>query len=235
VTTAIRPGPADLVLRDESRTAGLLVLGPAGEGAVPGAGLGPVATTMLRRSVCPVLLPRPAGAGEGVLAGADGGPGTARLLTAAATGAAVRRMPLLILHAWSGRAGAPEGDTGPRESAVAAAEQRFLEGYLAPLRETWPEVAMSVRVVHDRPESALLEAARAAALVVLGRRDHTGRDHTGRDQAAAHRRAAGEREAGATVVAVAAAAPGSVLVVPLAGSDPSAESHGIRRRPIAVA
>jgi nucleotide-binding universal stress UspA family protein len=220
VSAAVRPGPADLVLRDESRAAGLLVLGTAGAEA----GLGPVAVAMLRRSVCPVLLHRPAGPGAGVVAGADGGPGTARLLTAAATGAAIRGMPLLILHAWSGRVPAPRGATGRDETAVAAAERRFLEGYLAPLRETWPEVAMEVRVVHDRPEAALLDAARSAALVVLGRHD----------QVTGARRPAGDREPGSTVVAVAAAAPGSVLVVPLVGADPATESHGIRRRPITV-
>jgi nucleotide-binding universal stress UspA family protein len=211
VTAALRSGPPDLVLRDESRAARLLVIGAAGEVAMPGAGLGPVAAALVRRSACPVLLHREAAGGQGVLAGADGGPGTARLLTAAAAGAALRGMPLLILHAWSGRSAA-----GADDAAVSAAEQRFLEGYVAPLRETWPEVAMEVRVVHDRPEAALLDAARTAALVVLGRRD------------------APARHDGATVATVAAAAPGSVLVVPLTGSDRGADASGIRRRPVAL-
>jgi nucleotide-binding universal stress UspA family protein len=207
VTAVLREGPGDLVLRHESRSAALLVVGATGDAAVPGPGLGPVAAALARWSACPVLLVWTAPLAGTVVVGVDGGPGTAALLATAAAEAVLRGTSLLVVHAWD-RA----HDRSPAvESAIDAAERDLLESYVRPLSEGSPALRVDLRVVHARPDEVLLTASAAAVLVVLGR-------HAG-------------RRSGRTTDVVAAGAVAPVLVVPLGGAPPAS----IRRSAVALA
>ncbi|MGY1633469.1 universal stress protein [Geodermatophilus sp. SYSU D01186] len=209
VTTAVRAGPPDLVLLDESRSARLLVLPAAPQPD-------PVATSLIRRAHCPVLVDRPVPPGAaGVVVGVDGGPGTVALLRAATTEACLRGTALLVVHAWRRHR---EGRADPRfEAAVTEAERALVEQYVTPVREGHPGVPVAVRVVHGEPRRALLAASTTAELVVLGRR-------AGR----------GALRADATAAAVAAGAAAPVLVVPLAPTLPARDRSRARRSAVAL-
>ncbi|MGY1704792.1 universal stress protein [Geodermatophilus sp. SYSU D00697] len=208
---AVREGPADLVLLDESRTAAQLVLGAGPPG---GPVLGPVARVVTARASCPVLVDRPVPPGAaGVVVGVDGGPGTGALLAAATTEACLRSTSLLVVHAWR-RPRETEAD--PRhEVAVTDSERRWVEQYVQPLRETHPGVPMAVRVVHGEARRALVAASADAELVVLGRR-------------------VGRGAPGATGPATAAAAAAPVLVVPLTPVPAVPDPRRARRSAVAL-
>lgn len=59
LTAHVRPGPAAAALIDESKTAGLLVLGSRGHGGFVGMLLGSVSTACVHHAHCPVLIVRP--------------------------------------------------------------------------------------------------------------------------------------------------------------------------------
>lgn len=201
VSTALRAGSPELVLRDESRSAGILVIGAGDEDTVPGAGLGPVATALVRSAHCPVLVHRHAHPDGPVVAGLDGRPGTATLLAAATAAATRRDTRLLVLHAWSRR---PDHDDAEQTAeAVAAAERHVLDSYVTGPAGGPPQVPTDARIVQGDPDTALVAASVGASLVVVGRRPRAG------------------RTTGGTAVTVAGAARAPVLIVPLSDYVPA--------------
>lgn len=127
-----------------------------------------------RASVPMVLVPAdwtPAPSRGVVLVGVKSPSHSTALLGDAMALAADRGAKLVVLHAWK----LPSGYDDIIESRVAADDWRRqsldeMEALLAEWRTTFPEVEVEVRVVHDHPSFALVEASREADVVVLVRR-----------------------------------------------------------------
>jgi nucleotide-binding universal stress UspA family protein len=92
-----------------------------------------------------------------VVVGYDGSSQSMITVDAAAAEAASRGARLSLLSAHP----SPGYDTGPRISLTAALRRTCL---------TWPGLAVTARNITAEPASALIEASRTAALVVIGRR-----------------------------------------------------------------
>jgi len=95
------------------------------------------------------------------------------LLRAAFEEARARGAKLVVLHAWWLASGfdvvVVDGEF--REQWTARSHEE-LEPVLAPLRQEFPDVEVAVDVRHAPPIEAVLDAAEASDLLVLGRRHH---------------------------------------------------------------
>ncbi|MFP3989725.1 universal stress protein [Streptomyces sp. E11-3] len=196
-----RPPVPTLV--SEAETAELLVLGNQGLGPLSGFFAGSVAMAALAQVRRPVVLVR-AGCSEADehLPLPDGRPGSRSrtpcrdvalavdlrhecgpLFDFAFGAAQYRAAPLRVFHVWhlpSGHGGA-ERDGGA-QAQRAVREEDELAAVLAPWREKFPTVVVRAQVVNGRPVHEVVEAARGAGLLVVGRQlrhtvvgSHTGR------------------------------------------------------------
>ena len=162
VTTRLVDGDPAAELVGQSGDAALLVVGQRGLGGFAGLVRGSVSTHLTAHARCPVLVvPRKAPAGGDatgtVVVGVDDSPAAREALARAATEASWRKLPLTVLHA-----GEP------------AADARWLDGAVAGCRDTWPDVAVTPRIVAGRPAELLLAAATAGDLLVVGSRGRDG-------------------------------------------------------------
>ncbi|SDC91764.1 Nucleotide-binding universal stress protein, UspA family [Geodermatophilus telluris] len=159
--------PAPLLLQ-ESRAAGLLVLG----GRAPHPGRLP--SRLAARAGCPVVVVRdrprvPARpCRPSVVVGVEGAGSSAAALGFAFAAAAQRGVPLTAVHAWGADVPADlEGVCGA--PAVAEQEAReVLARVLGPLCRLFPDVEVRSRAVRADPAVAVTAASSGAALVVVG-------------------------------------------------------------------
>lgn len=162
-------------LREATADAALLVVGAHGQAWHSGATLGSVTAALARRSPCPLLVHRSrealSGVPTGVVAGIDGGPGSARVLALAAREATLRGTSLHVLHTWpqlTEDAGTPVKwlldacETSTTEQAV------VLE-LVSALRLSAPGLDVDATVVVGRAGPALVHASHTAELLVIGR------------------------------------------------------------------
>lgn len=169
---AVLDGFAIPRLLDESRTAQLVVIGDRGLGGVTGLLVGSVAFTLAAQGGCPVVVVRgrAAAAGAPVVVGVDGTPVSEAALAFAFEAAALRRAPLLAVHAWCDVPLDPITWPWPYGEAVAQAERAELGECLAGWREKYPDVEVQRLVVQDRAARVLVEQSARAQLVVVGSR-----------------------------------------------------------------
>lgn len=172
------PGAPIEVLVDRSRTAALVVTGDRGLGGFAGLLLGSVAVQLSAHAAAPVLVvrgrPNPAG---DVLLGADGSPASEPAVAFAFEEAALRGTGLTALHAWDSPVRTESDDMLPpvyTMDDVEAEEERVLAEALAGWRDKYPEVPVRRRLVCGPARPALLEASRAAQLLVVGARGRGG-------------------------------------------------------------
>ncbi len=178
VDTAVQEGRAsDVVLAAADEVdAQLIVVGASGLGALPRALLGSTAAELVHDAARPVVVVRgehsgepadsPVGLGAGGMAAGD------RAVGFAFDFAARQACPLQVVHAWSD---SPLDllttlglwETGANTDEVA---DRIDEYVLRDWRERYPDVAVDVDVVDDRPATALLDRAEHARLLVVGSR-----------------------------------------------------------------
>jgi nucleotide-binding universal stress UspA family protein len=171
----IRPllaaGPPARVLCELSRTAGMVVLGNRGCGGLPGLLLGSVSAQVAAhgRGVVVVVRghwrPVPGYAPRPVVVGADGSGPAQPAVAFAFAEAALRDVPLLAVCAL---ADAPSVLGGGR-LLEAAFEQALAKG-----EADYPEVVVRRQVLQGAPRSALLDAASAGQLLVVGARGRGG-------------------------------------------------------------
>jgi nucleotide-binding universal stress UspA family protein len=152
--------------------ASMLVLGASGQTAGPQVLLGSSAAEVVRRVTVPVAVVRdvPGDSRAGVVIGVDGSPASARAVRFGFDVAARRGRRVVTIHAWSDlplEALGLDADVDG-EQGLADAEA-LLEEQLAEARSLCPQVPVEQVVVLDRPARALLEHAKGAALLVLGR------------------------------------------------------------------
>ncbi|MBV9795644.1 MAG: universal stress protein [Actinobacteria bacterium] len=171
VRQILAEGPTARVLCGLSAGADMLVVGSRGLGGLTGLLLGSVSLQVAGFAVSPVVVVRgrwhPSGGyvpGH-IVAGIDGSDGSDDVLTFAGTEAAMRRVPLTAVCAL---ADAP-GELGAGERLA-----EDFERIVTRWEKDHPEVEVHRHVTGRSARTALLESARDAQLVVVGRRGRGG-------------------------------------------------------------
>ncbi|MFD3411283.1 universal stress protein [Streptomyces cyaneofuscatus] len=181
VSHAVVTGEPLAVLEAQSHSADLLVVGSRGIGGFVGLLVGSTAVHLAAHGRCPLLVVREQpGVGGPVVLGVDGSAVGEPAVDFAFAEAALRKAPLLALHAWttwSTPAPAPYGASAPYADAsgvLTGEKESLLSEALAGHREKYPDVVVEQQAVHGRPREALIEASRSAQLVVVGARGRGG-------------------------------------------------------------
>lgn len=166
-------GDPTSVLEGLSEDAHLLVLGSRGRGGVRSKALGSVGASVSRHASCPVVVARPGTdlkVKHGVLVGADATPESLPVLDFAFRQAALRSLPLTVLHSHQdalAAVGGPrigfEGEFDLEASRLALAES--VTGF----GEQHPDVHATIRTAHGAAADSLAAAADRHNLVVIGR------------------------------------------------------------------
>ena len=162
------------VLREQSQTAELLVVGDQGRGRIASALAGSVALGVAARSACPIVVVRgtsPIPDGP-VVVGIDGTPLSEAAIPFAFDEAAARRVPLVAVHTWLDELNDPAlAELVDWQSAAVQAEEVLAER-LAGWGEKYPDVPVQRLVARGLAGHALLDQAATAQLVVVGSRGH---------------------------------------------------------------
>ncbi|MEO3875998.1 universal stress protein [Nonomuraea sp. B12E4] len=174
VRSDLYEGSATERLEALSGDADLLVVGCRGLGAVARAVVGSVAAHVAAHASCPVIvvrgkgsLPRPSHPGPIVAGVADDGKAEA-VLAFACTEAAMRGLPLVVIHAWDLPAASWRGVTIPAFDPMAArnAAEDWLADLLTPWRKKAPNVTIEARTTLSGAGDALAAVADTTLMVV---------------------------------------------------------------------
>ena len=173
------PGdPADLLV-EFSGAAELLVVGLRGAGGLADLVVGSTTSAVAARAGCPVLAVPSALPGDphrrGVVVGVDGRDSSERVVAEAFALAADTGQHLVAVHAWVDPATLGHGTPVPLvhdRLLVAGEESRLLSEVVGGWSSKFPDVAVELRTVRERPSVALLSAATDARFLVVGRRAH---------------------------------------------------------------
>ena len=124
----------------------------------------------LAHAGCPVVIVRGRSDATGgpVVVGVDGSPVSEAALAFAFEAAALRRAPLLAVHAWRELFINPVTLPSLDWDAVEQEEQAELAERLAGWQEKYPDVDVQRLVVRDQPARVLVEQSAHAQLVVVG-------------------------------------------------------------------
>ncbi|MFJ4672642.1 universal stress protein [Kitasatospora purpeofusca] len=151
------------VLAHRSRDSCLVVVGSRGLGRFGALLIGSVAVHLAAHAACPVLIVRGRPEPDGpVLVAVDGSGVGAEALGFAFAEAAARRVPLTALHVAHPSASLP----GQEERALAEA--------VAGRRDEYPDVELRSELIEAHVRPALIDASRAAQLLVVGARGRGG-------------------------------------------------------------
>ncbi|MET7708510.1 universal stress protein [Micromonospora sp. NPDC005413] len=173
-------GGPGITLIEESRRADLVVVGTRGLGGFAGLLLGSVGAQVAAHAHCPVLVVRP---GEQatptdapVLVGVDGSESSRLAAGYGADEAALRDVPLVLVHVGPPDEGRPVPEEPEESQAAYQAEAvRLLADASAAVRAEHPDL-----VVREHPVRAagaaegLIEASGTASLLVVGTRGRAG-------------------------------------------------------------
>jgi nucleotide-binding universal stress UspA family protein len=162
----------------EAADADLLVVGARGRGGFTGLLLGSVSQHCLHHATVPVAVvhgsaPDGSGVRRRLIVGVDGSPGSAAALRWAVADAAARGAIVEVVHAWEPpvlygpAAGASEVPYDVQ--AVLDAGEKLADDMVAEAAGT-SGVRTESRVVADSPAGGLLDAAKGADIIVVGRR-----------------------------------------------------------------
>ncbi|WP_380166264.1 universal stress protein [Jannaschia sp. R86511] len=157
-------------LLDLSAQAAMVVIGSRGRGPVASLLLGSVGVAVARHASCPVVVRRPGGRdADGVLVGVDGTAQSSPPVEFAYRVAALRSVPLTVMHCRQDgtRGPAASGGSDPQELGD---ERVLVAESIAGMREKYPDVDVTVRLVHGSPAEELLSAAAGCGLLVVGHR-----------------------------------------------------------------
>ncbi|MGZ5400812.1 MAG: universal stress protein [Nocardioides sp.] len=168
------------VLIDVSAQAHLLVVGSRGRGALRSMLLGSVSTTVSAHSACPVIVCRPTTgdqARSGVIVGADATRESLPVIEFAYRQAALRDLPLTVLHCFWDAAAAVAQYREARGKEAEAPELEDLRAVLsesvAGLAEKYPDVPVNLTLKHGLVDEALSPSRGGWDLIVVGRHPMT--------------------------------------------------------------
>ena len=174
VTTRLLHGPEVPELRALSEEAQLLVIGARGQAGH--ARIGRVSGHLAAHARCPVVVVRDAASESGpVVVGVDGSPTSLAAVEVAAQEAAMRGVPLDVVHARP-HVLAPDGtERAAYGTPLATSDEtdpthRAAQQVAADLRERNPGLTVRVELVDDDPAHALAHVSRGASLLVVGSR-----------------------------------------------------------------
>jgi nucleotide-binding universal stress UspA family protein len=172
VQREVRGGEAPIVLRSESERAALMVLGSRGRGGFTGLLLGSVAISAAAHADCPVVVVRRAPVPDGpVVVGIDGRGGQDEpAIVFAFEEAALRGVPLVAVHTWSGPVLDPFLVPTLDPKAVLAEEEQLLDERTAAWRGKYANVEVRLGVAFDGAARELVDRSQEAGLVVVGSR-----------------------------------------------------------------
>ncbi|GHJ08856.1 universal stress protein [Micromonospora humidisoli] len=172
-------GGAGATLVEESRRAGLVVVGSRGLGGFTGLLLGSVGAQVAAHAYCPVLVVRPEAqpiAMDGpVLVGVDGSPAAGVAADQAAAEAVRRGVPLVLVHVGPTPPERDGADAEQAEAGYRAHAVRLLAEASAAVRADHPDV-----VLREHPVRAvgvaqgLVEASATASVLAVGTRGRGG-------------------------------------------------------------
>ncbi|MGW0080413.1 universal stress protein [Streptomyces sp. NPDC003393] len=184
-------GPAAAALLKAAEGAELLVLGSRGLSGITGLLVGSVALEVAARATRPVVLVRTGEEAEDehfpaddespstrtgyrdVVLGIDVADACDEVIESAFEAARLRQARLRVVHAWQSPSaiGLGPGEIGLVSDPERAEEwQQFLSAVLKAWREKYPETEVLETVVEGKASTALVRAASAASLLVVGRR-----------------------------------------------------------------
>lgn len=172
VTTEFAIATPTAALVEASDSAGMVVVGSRGRGALARTILGSVSTGLLYRARCPAAVVRddgPAPSAEApVLLGFDGSPASEAAVALAFEEAALRKVTLVALHAWwsPGAFEMPGFEWDSLRPEVDREVARQLSGW----QQRYPSVTVERVTVPDRPAQRLVERSQSAQLLVVGSR-----------------------------------------------------------------
>lgn len=179
VTTRVVDDAPTTALVEASDHARMLVVGKRGHMTGHRVALGSVTTAVAEHCRCPLTIVRDAASRwpqASIVVGTDGSPGGRRAVDAAFAAAAVREVPVTVVHAWC--------DTEVVDMSVPCTMSEWpslrgradawLDDELADVRHVYPQVNVRHAVTRDRPARALLDHAQAAQLLVVGTRGRGG-------------------------------------------------------------
>lgn len=187
VSAAVVTGSPAAVLDLVAEQSVMLVLGSRGNGAVPRLLAGSVALATLRRTARPVVLvpaddcpddeDRSHGAGapsasvplRRVVLGLEVSRPSDDLLRFAFDAAAHRAGPLRVVYGWTTSAPVDGLDANSADQLQLSAGSESLSAVLDPWRAKYPDVEVEAEAVVGRAAEHLVDAARGAGLVVVGR------------------------------------------------------------------
>jgi nucleotide-binding universal stress UspA family protein len=173
VHQVVRAADARQALLDVSAKASLIVVGSRGRGHVLSIALGSVSEEVVGRATCPVVVIRPrhdAGPSRGgVLVGTDAGPVSLPAVRFAFHHAALRDLPLTVVHTvWDiVAAPLPPHVVSADDPEMSRVRRALVESLAEPLAE-FPDVSPRLLVGHGVPAECLLTLADSMDLVVVG-------------------------------------------------------------------
>jgi nucleotide-binding universal stress UspA family protein len=172
VRTCLEHGNPAEVLRHAGRDADLIVVGSSGHSGLARALLGSVPADLARSCERPVVVVRDDATRDGrVVVGVDGSETGAKAIDFAFEYAARHQRDLLAVHAWADLpvdALAPLREWDYNWNQVRGESDALIARCLAGHHERHPDVHVERVVSFDGPAHALLDAAKDAALLVVG-------------------------------------------------------------------
>ncbi|MFB4273686.1 universal stress protein [Nonomuraea sp. MTCD27] len=176
VRPLLTKGPVSAVLLEAAHEAELVVLGSRGVGGFEDLRVGSAAVQVPAHSARPVVVVRPAAEpadhyGARIVVGVDGSPASQEAFGFALREATLRGGTVTAVCAWWDPGALPGPDRLPFVDAAAVragAETRFQQ-VVSALTAQYPDVPVTTEFVAERPPRAIVEAARGATLLVLGR------------------------------------------------------------------
>jgi nucleotide-binding universal stress UspA family protein len=179
IATRVSIGAPSGVLLEASETAELVVVGSRGRGGFTGLLLGSVSAQVAAHAECPIAVVRelPDEAAECIVVGIDGSPGAEAALAFAFEHASFHGWRVVAIHAWDVPAYdlliVPNGPVPIPLTDVADDEVRLTAEVLAGFRGDYPDVEVEERLVRAPAVGAILDAAKGAALIVVGTHGHS--------------------------------------------------------------
>lgn len=180
VSSVVVMGSPGTVLVEASETAAVVIMGARGRGAITSVLLGSVSAQVAREAHCPVVVVREYPdtsvdtADAPVVVGVDGTNASTAAVEFAFHQASMHRVPLTVLHAtWDlrERAASVLDVTSYQDRINLSEEQeRLVAETVAGLGEKYPDVPVTELYLRGEPVHQLVDASRAASLVVVGSR-----------------------------------------------------------------